>query len=519
MNTDLATINHSGIARPEDIGGYSPMRPLDVYSKGLADEAPRVDAIATISCGRRNEKGYPQAAKKGDPQHIFIHDLNDRAKGLTEALIKGDAKRLTIAFPFDNPAHFIQQRFSEYTATSLKAYGDEKSITEIVTEGAGDQQTVKHVTYMANTPDYDRVVARCKVSVSVYFALASWTADGPRVEFPDGLGMYRLRFTSRHSLRNLLASIDYVAKFTRGRIAGIPFNLGVDFREVAAPNGVKRTIPVFTFVMSPPGGITSLTFRQTATAALAQGAALQLAPPTSETWETEILDGPVGDDVDAPSQDEAAMMARGGRCDAALYKRLWFATVRGTSLADEDGRRAFLDQFTDRETSHLAQFLEMATTAEADRLITTAIQWLEAKGEIDASGEATEPAERTPLTSDQASASMDNYDRMMAEGDAIDAGARQLLDPEPPVIDAEARTVEPDAQIQAAKAVIDDALSEDTPEKSERRLKTERRYIELHGEAMEWGIEAAELDPDWPNTELSERWAALKAKVDEAKTR
>lgn len=422
MATELARSNNGTLAHPDDIGGsYQPMRPLDVYSKGLSEEAPRVDAIATISCGRL-EEGKPRAARKNDPQWIHIHDENNRAEGLTKALMNGEGRRLTIAFQFDDPSQFIQQRFTEYTSSALKVYGDEKRITEIIVHGQGNQATAEHRTFDAGTNDYDRLVARCKVNVSVYFALAEWSKEGPRVTFPDGLGLYRLRFTSRNSLRNLLATLDYVAKFTRGRIAGIPFNLGVDFREVARSTGIKTTIPVFTFTMAPPGGITSLTFRDLTGKALAQGEALHMLPPTTETWETATLDGPVNDDI---TDEQADLMARGGRCDKQHYVKTWHATVRGTSLQPAEARAAFISEHTG-DIGSLTLFLDGASESEASALIEAAWDYLTQRGEIE-----------MPDDDEPAKATADDYDRTYGQAYQDEPDQK----PAAPVIDAEARDV------------------------------------------------------------------------------
>lgn len=467
--TDLARHTNGSLARPDDVGGYQPMRPLDVYSRGLADETPRVDALATISCGRLvgdGENARPAAAKKSDKQWIYIHDPNERAPGLTVALQRGQGRRLTIAFPFDDPHQFVMMRFAEYSKSALKAYGDERQVTEIIPQG----DSAQHRTHLSGSEEYDRIVGRCKTSVSVYFALAEWADDGPRVVFPDGLGMYRLRFTSRNTLRNLLATLDQTAKMTNNRIAGIPFDLGVDFREVAAPNGKKRSIPVFTFVMAPPGGITSRTFRTVTGTALSQGEALRMLPsPNRETWETATLDGPVGDDVTA---EDIAILERGGLCDKRHYTKLWHAMVRDTSLASKEGRAAFLDEVSEQRFDSLSLFLDQASESDAALLIECARDYLVERGELAVSDEEEEEPEKPRAT---AADYVKEYGHSYGE--------------EPQVIEAEARAVDSPADAMEALAV--DA---ETHERLQN-LKSELDEVINDGTAETADSAAAETEP------------------------
>src|ERR1700738_345444 len=100
---------------------------LDPYSAGIAAEAPRVDALAVISCGYRgegsgNRPGLPKSSRAGDAKQIHIHDPEHRAPGLAAAVEAGAHRRLTIAFPLDDPRQFIVQRFTRYSASRLEAY-------------------------------------------------------------------------------------------------------------------------------------------------------------------------------------------------------------------------------------------------------------------------------------------------------------------------------------------------------------------------------------------------------------
>lgn len=375
-------------------------QPLDVYVGGISDEAPRVDAIASISAGYRDEPrepgklGLPKASRDG---RIYLHDKTGRAPGLKAALETTDYKRLTIAFPLDDPRAFIQQRFMAYSATSLLAYGDQEQVTAI--------KDGRHTAYRAGTDDYARVVATCKVTVSVYFCLAQWTNQGPEVIFPDGLGFYRLRFTSRNSLRSIIAQLKTVARFTRGKLAGIPFELSLDYREVSDPSGAKRTVPVWVLVTQPPEGLqlSSRTFHALMSASLHQGELLMLPAPSQETIETawhelpepdldtaetgsrfvrastsEVIDRHTGEVLPArqepgpevlqPTEREVDQIARGGLCDYDRAMRRWHALAHGSIYERDDMRAFFMRSYTNGATSSLGVFLHDATERDAAAL-------------------------------------------------------------------------------------------------------------------------------------------------------
>lgn len=358
---------------------------LDIYSGGVSDEAPRVESIATISAGYRgrgegNRPGTPQRSSDGT---IYVHDAAGRAPGLKRALEQTGKKRLTIAFPFDDPVRFIHCRFMSYTASELQAFGDETHLMVLV-PGRG------YARVDAGTQAYGQWLAKCKVSVSVYFCLSEWGADGPEIVFPDGVGAYyRLRFTSRHSLRSILAGLRSIGQFTQGRIAGVPFDLTIDYREVAGPDGKKRTIPVWSIASRPPGGrrLTSRNFNEVMTLALEQGAALMLPAPTEPTLEEALAEGPY-DDLDEsvvegvavgePSDREIELIQRGGRCNAEHFRALWFAAVRGTVLDGDDSpnRATWLREYTKGKHDSLADALHWMTEREATAMVVAADDWL-----------------------------------------------------------------------------------------------------------------------------------------------
>lgn len=365
----LAIREPSELTRVSSIDTFMP---LDVYSGGLSDEAPRVESIATISAGYRSkgpdgQRGQPQRSTDGT---IILHDEGGRAAGLAAALKKNGGKRLTIAFPFDDPHLFIQQRFTAYTATELQAYGDEHEIT--VLKNGGWQ------TYRAGTQEYDQAVQGkgVKVSVSVYFCLAEWGATGPEIIFPDGVGAYyRLRFTSRNSLRSILSTLRSIGQFSRGRIAGIPFDLAIDYREVAGSDGKKRKIPVWIISMRPPQAVrlTSGNFGAVMGQALAQGAALMLPSPVGETFDSAAHDGPTLDldaiEVIDPTPTELETVAAGGTCDYQHWINHWHVAVHGSNYDNDDGRAAFLNAYSEGRTDSLSEFLRHATEEQASALI------------------------------------------------------------------------------------------------------------------------------------------------------
>jgi hypothetical protein len=354
----------------------APIRPLDAdyrvldqFAGGLVDEAPRIEAIATISAGFKNEKGLPQRSVDG---RICLHDPDGRAPELRRALEATDFKRLTVAFPFNHPAAFVQQRFAAYSASALRAYGDETAIT--VLEG-------KRQTFAAGTDGYTRWVAECKVQASIFFCLSEWVdAETPLVSMPDGLGYYRLRTTSRNSLRSILSQLRYAARFTHDRIAGLPFTLSIEQRDVAGADGKRQRVPVWVMVTQPPGGVhlTSRTFAAIARRALDEGEALYLEPPAPETVETALLEAGtplvVDDDELAIGDEEAGRLATGAApCDAAYWNTRWHAVASGTPYAGETARHAFVAAFSAMHgpvpTDSLAGYLAVASEADAMALL------------------------------------------------------------------------------------------------------------------------------------------------------
>ncbi len=357
----------------------SEFRRLDVYKRGETTDAPRVEALAVISAGYRGPSqgerpGLPKRSMPGDAQQIHLHDPQGRAPGLKAALETSAYRSLLIAFPLDDPAAFIQQRFTRYSASRLEAYGDALTATWI---DATDAKNPRHLSYPAGTPEYARIVGSCKADTRIYFCLAEWGESGPEVVFPDGLGFYAIRTTGTHSVRAIQQTLSYTRRFTK-RLAGLPFVLELDHREVAGPDGSKRTVPVWTITTRPPEGIrlSSRTFAAIATKALSEGAALMLPAPDAATWEDAAAEGPL---VEEPTDDEADLIERGGPCDAQFWEASWFVRLKDTPLTTNEGRERWLLDYTQHAdgwhgpiTGSLATAFAHATEHEAAALLAEA---------------------------------------------------------------------------------------------------------------------------------------------------
>lgn len=350
---------------------------LDTYGDSpIADEDARVEALATISAGYREpgkdgHVGRPVVSRDGT---IYVSEAKGQpAPGIREELAKRDNKSLLIAFPYNNPAFFVQERFVEYSSTHLLAWGDENEITVIGKNRAGESE---QRTYERGTPEYEAARKRCKVSTSFYFSLMRWEGSNCRFIFPDGVGLYRGRTGGRNSLRSLRASLALITKFTHGQIAGIPLELSLKYPDVAGPDGSRRNVPVWTFTLNPPGGLESPTFAPMLTRALAEGRRLQIAPPAAEGMDVAIAEGPPADALvidHEPTEREVQMMAAGdGPAEPRSHEATYFAMVKDTSLATDEGRADFLLRYTEGATDSLAAFLEVATESEALTMVAAA---------------------------------------------------------------------------------------------------------------------------------------------------
>lgn len=367
--TQLATLNQ-----------FESFEVLDIYSEtGTREKSSRPDALATISAGFKNDKGIPTVSRDGT---IHVHDPEGRAKGLVDILKRNGGKRLTITPAFDDPKAFIQTRFARYSASRLECYGDQFGITEIYDTGkkkvvAGKQEAVyDRRVFGAGTTEYKDLKATCKVSCSLYFYLAAWNEDGtPKILFPDGFGMYRLRFTSRNSLDNLLDNLKTVAYYNGGHVAGVPFELQIVAREIADATGSRRKVPVWTMTMKHPTikELDSRAVRQMLTAGIQEAQQLSLPAPRAETIDMatgEIIDV----DLDQTELDSDDLRQLSDGQSPRFRIKQWHATVRNTVLEDAKSKDNFLTLETEYE--HISDAAKYLTQPEWDDLIATACKWI-----------------------------------------------------------------------------------------------------------------------------------------------
>jgi hypothetical protein len=378
-------------------------RPLDKYAGGEADDDYGVPWIATISAGymqttdkdgKTLERPYPKASRPGDREWIHMTQEDKLlAPGLWSAVEAGNYRYLDVAVADNNPRAFLLQHFEKRSSTRLEMYGDARAITVIEaekrTERGHDVWVPKgrRVVEAARDPEeYRELVLQCNNSVSFLFTLARWETDPeqpgrwrPRQYWPasDGLGVYRLRFTSRNSLRSLIQSLRQVSRMTGGRFKGLPLRLFPHFRDAADPAGVSREIVYWNLRFMPPQDLelTPALWADLATDALQQGAMLDLPKADFVMGETEF-----DEDIrrlPAPSQHALTALSSSPPCDARFYQQAWFARVKDSDLASESARAEFLWAFTAdkpniQRTDSLTAFLERASEDEAAALIAAA---------------------------------------------------------------------------------------------------------------------------------------------------
>ncbi len=370
-----------------------PFRILDIHSEeGSVETGQRPDWIGVISAGFRNDQGWPEMSKDGT---IYVAPTDrERAKNLVAALAANDNKKLTIAFPYDDLDSIIIQRFARRSATALEVYGDARTLTEIkqagtrpvtyadgkpkMKDGAPVMEPIfEHVTYPAGSPEYKVLVKTCKAEIHVLFALAEWEGMRPVVKFPDGVGWYALRFTSRNSLQSIAGKLQEIStRMTRGRIAGIPFELSIGYREVAAPDGKKRKVAVWRLDFVPPQMVRlvdSGNLQNLLSAAIDEGRRLRGLPAPEYGIEQAMAEEP---DIDLEMGAERAVeiLTNGDPpCDVRHWEAQWFAAVKDSRFDADDARADFLERHTAELPGggfdSLADFLEQATEGQASSLI------------------------------------------------------------------------------------------------------------------------------------------------------
>jgi len=340
---------------------------------GVESVAPGAPVIASISAGHREvgkdgRAGPPQRSKDGE---IYLHVPSRRrldaatgevveqsgAPGLQAALERNAYRWLRVAFPSNRLEDVFHQSLRRYSATRLEVFGDAERLTEILQNG--ERRVVE-----AGTPEYRKLAQTCKGNYSILFVLAEYVEDGVRLLMPDGLGYYRIRTTSRNSVRRFLEMWECLRRYTGGRPAGVPVDISVQLEEVVTPDGTRRRVPVWQFEMRTPDGspLTSRVLPSITRQAIAESERLSLPAPElpadDEDADIEPQDDDVVDDVE---------LARS--CDAEFYRRAWFSAVAGTPWESDDARHQWIRDYTGGQYESLSAFLQSATEAVATEML------------------------------------------------------------------------------------------------------------------------------------------------------
>jgi len=339
---------------------------------GVEPVAPGAPVIASISAGHREvgKDGRPAMPQRSKDGEIYLHApprrrLNSAtgeiaetsgAPGLQAALERNAYRWLRVAFPSNRLEDVFHQSLRRYSATRLEVYGDAERLTEILQ--TGERRVVE-----AGTPEYRKLAQTCKGNYSILFVLAEYVEDGVRLLMPDGLGYYRIRTTSRNSVRRFLEMWECLRRYTGGRPAGVPVDISVQLEEVVGPDGTRRRVPVWQFEMRSPDGspLTSRVLPAITRQAIAESERLSLPAPEftpPDDADIEPQDDDVVDDVE---------LARS--CDAEFYRRAWFAAVAGTPWESDDGRHQWIRDYTGGQYESLSAFLQSATEAVASEML------------------------------------------------------------------------------------------------------------------------------------------------------
>jgi hypothetical protein len=422
----------------------------------------RVEALATISAGYRNQQGYPVVSRDGA---IHITDEGQPAPGLRAALAERNNMALTIAVGSDDPSEVLQQSYKRYSKTRLEAHGNHEQITEIRVLPGQDRakpgavlETERVTVWRDENPQgYAALAATCKAESFFFFYLARWMDDGsPQMYMPDGWGAYRLRFTSLNSAEAIRNQLAFIAAKTGGRVAGVPLELFITYRNLAGPDGMRRNVPVWTLVLQPPDMLelqTAVGIRGILKAGIAQAEQMALPKPAIETIEQAMLSAP-DVDLEAPSaidgeareitDDDTRIMRGGGPIgNFERFKTEYFLAAGKSTLRDDEGRHDFLMHWTKGRTGSLREFATLYTSRDGEKLLEAvgqrAIQEIEARNER---GEPTPASEPAPVRPGARS-----YDELFPEDDESKPAA-PIRRPQP----LTRRTV-PNAATQAAVAM------------------------------------------------------------------
>lgn len=389
-----------------ETGQAQPFQILDVYGDSpVAEDSERIDWLATISAGTRQKSdngkpGLPMMSRDG---RYYLHDPNNRAPKLKEECERRLYRTLTIAFTSNEPGDFIQQRFRLYSASAVIADGDQFKIV------VRDPETKARTTYYVGSDEYEQWRRKCKATQSIYFVLAKWGHQGGEPYMPDGLAHYRIRSSSRNTIRNLWAAIKQLQRVNRGHIMGVPFDIGLDMRDVQDPKGDRRNVACWTFTVNPPGGINYETLVPLMLQTIKHGELLQLPEPAAqESMEDADADFyELADESDIESRavvtetdidvEAARTLSEGGLCDARAFEAQWFALVRSTPYAEDEARADLLSAYTDGTYDSLATFLADASEASAAAFYAYTLDLIDAWRRMEDRKTSTVPTGRAAL--------------------------------------------------------------------------------------------------------------------------
>lgn len=386
-------VDRDGVIAPYE---RKPFRILDPTSEtAVAPATARLDWIGSVSAGykkkeTRNGKEieYPVVSRDGT---IYMSEDDQRtAPGLAAALAARGGKSLGIAFTTHNLEEIVLQRLVAYTAGSVRVFGDENALTEVTLNVGpnGKDAPATFTKYPIGSEDYARCLALCKAETHVLFILVEWVDGVMKYAFPDGWpNRYSIRFTGRHSARAIIGKLESILDGTQGRLAGLPFELKLDYRDVLGGDGKRHRIPVWALNFDPPGEV-KLSFEQLrnfTAMSLDRGRQLRALPAPKYEIEQALLEAPIDAEDVSLSDDAVNAIVNDPPCDEAHYRAAFFAAVRGSQLAADDDRADLVGEFTHKHfedapvrwTESLADFLQgnageqipPATESEASALI------------------------------------------------------------------------------------------------------------------------------------------------------
>lgn len=415
----VATREHGGAIAKEGPGNnpWGSVGLLKPYEAGAVASRPRIDALATISAGFRHKEGYPVVSRDGT---IHVSPPAGQAPGLEAALAARGSKALTIALVHNDPSEVIQQRFAKYSTTRVEAQsnaaGDAITLINLkktdrkTRKGDPIFESERETIHRDEDPArFAQLAADMKVQTAMYFALAEWTDTSPpkpRLIFPDGLGLYRLRFTSLNSAEAIKGALYHIASINGGQVAGVPLELSIVYQDVAGPDGSRRNVPIWSLRLNPPETIKlePQSLRGILTAGTEQARMLSIAAPQPESLEYAEWEGPDVDLDDARiidgeartlTQRDVERVAGGGSIRNPQLFIKGFMTSGGPLMRDDENRRNFMLWATGGRYDSLSTFAESATHDQGRGLMEALAQWsreaAEARQEAQERGEEVAP--------------------------------------------------------------------------------------------------------------------------------